>query len=206
MNAEGRRYVFKVIVIGYQNSGKTTLVNHYTTGSFNPHLHSTTGIEYSSKDVTLDNGLTVKLQIWDTAGQERFRSLTKTYYRGSVGAVVLFDLTSSESFEKSIEWYKLALEICGKSLSVVFVGNKRDLADKREVDFKKVEAFVKTEDLSYVETSCLNGENVDLVFSELVENILVRLDKGELDEELVVRQGGIGDLYKTGNKQDRCSC
>lgn len=128
MNIE--EIVLKVIVIGTSGVGKSSLVYYFQNQTFSDKIQSTTGVEYSFKNL-IKEGKNLKLHIWDTAGQERFKSITKSYYRGSLGALIVFDLSSYASFEESLNWYEMAREVCGDKLSGVLVGNKSDLSETR---------------------------------------------------------------------------
>ena len=95
---------------------------------------TTIGVEFGSKIVPV-GGKTVKLQIWDTAGQERFRSVTRSYYRGAAGALLVYDITSRESFNSLKNWLTDARNLASPAIVILLVGNKKDLEEEREVDF-----------------------------------------------------------------------
>ena len=187
------------------------MVHHYTHNEFSSKLMQTTGVEYSSKTV-MHKDSPVKLQLWDTAGQERFKSITKTYYRGAKGALLVFDLTSRASFIQCKEWYTLAVEVCGNALACVLVGNKKDLEDRRAVGFKEIKEFAETFQLLYVETSCVTGENVrtsfetmvDLVFSKIEANII---KKEDIMRKWIYQEGTVPPHPRGQNKKQRiCPC
>lgn len=204
-------YVLKIIIIGTSSVGKTSLVHYYLHSSFNNYVQQTTGVEYSSKTLLKQNKI-IKLQIWDTAGQERFKSITKTYYRGAVGCIVMFDLTNKKSFENSMEWYELAREVCGNNLSSVFVGNKRDLENEIELGKGFLDGFMGKNGFSYIESSCVTGFNVDNVFEVLVNDIMGKVDKNEIEVDELIKhkdysfsknfKGGSYSETKGGN----CNC
>ena len=163
------------------------MVHHYTHNEFSSKLMQTTGVEYSSKTV-MHNESPVKLQLWDTAGQERFKSITKTYYRGAKGALLVFDLTSRASFIQCKEWYSLAVEVCGGALACVLVGNKKDLEDRRAVGFKEIKEFAETYQLLYVETSCVTGENVRNAFETMVNLVFSKIEANIIKKEDIMRK------------------
>ena len=204
-------YVLKIIIIGTTSVGKTSLVHYYLHSSFNDYVQQTTGVEYSSKTLIKQNKI-IKLQIWDTAGQERFKSITKTYYRGAVGCIVMFDLTNKKSFENSMEWYKLAQEVCGNNLSTIFVGNKRDLEDQIELSRGYLDSFMSKNGFSYIESSCVTGFNVDNVFEVLVNDIMAKVDKNEIEVDDLIKhkENAFSKKYTNNNNSnsvsDKCKC
>ena len=180
-------YVFKIIIIGSASVGKTSLVYNFIHGKFSNKLMQTTGVEYSSKTVFYGDKQ-VKLQLWDTAGQERFRSITKTYYRGAKGVVLVFDLTSRGSFMKCKDWLTLAKETCGESFGCVLVGNKKDLENERKVTNEEILDFCEANEIVFIETSCLTGENVRKVFDSLNLSIFKKIENNLINKEDVERK------------------
>ena len=100
---EGEEYLFKVVVIGDSAVGKSNLLSRYARNEFNPHSKSTIGVEFQTRSMEI-NGKEVKAQIWDTAGQERFRAVTSAYYRGAVGALIVYDISRRTSFLSVARW------------------------------------------------------------------------------------------------------
>merc|ERR1712232_1369932 len=103
------KYLFKYIIVGDTAVGKSCLLLQFTDKRFQPVHDLTIGVEFGSRTLTID-GSQVKLQIWDTAGQEKFRSITRSYYRGAAGALLVYDITRRETFESLGAW----LEDCRK--------------------------------------------------------------------------------------------
>ena len=130
---------YKLVFIGDQSVGKTSIISRFQFDTFDDHYQTTIGIDFVSKTVPVDDG-TVRLQLWDTAGQERFRSLIPSYIRDSHVAVVVFDITSRESFESTAKWIADVRAQRGSDVVIVLVGNKTDLADKRAVTTAELEA------------------------------------------------------------------
>ena len=97
-------YLFKIVLIGDSGVGKSNLLSRFTKNEFNLESKATIGVEFATKAITLENGQHVKAQIWDTAGQERYRAITSTYYRGALGALLVYDITRSKSFESVERW------------------------------------------------------------------------------------------------------
>jgi small GTP-binding protein len=154
---------FKFIVVGSSGVGKTAILRRLVDNVFTGDSQTTVGVEFLSTSVEVD-GSRVKLQIWDTAGQERFRSIAKAYFRSALGVLLVFDLTSRQSFEDLTHWLADIHALCDPNAEVTLVGNKSDLADVRAVSPTETEAFTLLHHLTYVETSALAGENVQEAF------------------------------------------
>ena len=133
-------YLFKYIIIGDSNVGKSCIVQRFIEGEFNAELENTIGVEFGAKEIKINNKL-VKLQIWDTAGQEAFQSITRSYYRSSAGALVVFDLTNRQPFENCKKWFSEISEHGNQEMVITLVGNKCDLTDKREVSLEEAESL-----------------------------------------------------------------
>ncbi|XP_013365101.1 PREDICTED: ras-related protein Rab-4B isoform X2 [Chinchilla lanigera] len=142
----------------------------------------TIGVEFGSRVVTV-GGKTVKLQIWDTAGQERFRSVTRSYYRGAAGALLVYDITSRETYNSLAAWLTDARTLASPNIVVILCGNKKDLDPEREVTFLEASRFAQENELMFLETSALTGENVEEAFLKCARTILNKIDSGELDPE-----------------------
>ena len=119
----------------------------------------------------LIDGEEMKLQIWDTAGQERYRTVTKSFYKQALGAILVFDLTSKESFKGLEEWCKLLDENAPLDISVIVVGNKVDLIKDRVVSNHEIREYMERKQLKYYETSAKNKKNIDEVFLEIAKSI-----------------------------------
>jgi len=125
--------LFKVILVGDSGVGKTSLLARLTGKSFNFNQKATIGVEFAVKTLELEGGARVKLQIWDTAGQERYRSISKSYYRGAVAGIIVYDITDHNSFEHIEKWVKELRENAKDVAVIMLCGNKRDLGDLRAV-------------------------------------------------------------------------
>jgi len=141
----------------------------------------TIGVEFGTHTHTLDNGDTVKLQIWDTAGQESFKSITRSYYRNSVCALVVFDVTDESSFKNVSGWINDVKTYSHLPVTIVLVGNKCDLENKRKVKREDAEKFARDRDMPYYETSAKTGQNVNLAFLKIVRPIYDKIKDGTLD-------------------------
>jgi Ras-related protein Rab-11A len=131
-NEELSEMIFKIILVGDQGSGKTNILSKYINNKFDESSKSTIGVELSNKTFTINNNI-VNAQIWDTAGQERFKSLTKAYYKGALGALVVYDISNKFSFDDVDKWINDLRASGEEKISIFLIGNKNDLEEKREV-------------------------------------------------------------------------
>ena len=125
--------IYKIILIGDSLVGKSNILSRFVTGTFCLECKTTVGVEFSSKIVSLGK-LRVMAQIWDTAGQEKFRSITKAYYKGAAGAVIIYDITNKDSFKSIEKWVKELKEHADSNVIMMLAGNKLDLESQRQVD------------------------------------------------------------------------
>lgn len=164
-------YLFKIVLIGDTNVGKSNLVKRLTTNEYNASSRPTIGVEFATKTFEFDGDI-IKAQIWDTAGQERYRAITTAYYRGSAGAVVVFDVSNKESFKRVFSlWLKELRNAVGDDVPVVMVGNKTDLQSYREVQHEEARAKAIEAEIGFYETSALTGDNVSLTFEKFTRQI-----------------------------------
>ncbi|XP_014675002.1 PREDICTED: ras-related protein Rab-4B-like isoform X1 [Priapulus caudatus] len=161
----------------------------------------TIGVEFGSKIVNV-GGKAVKLQIWDTAGQERFRSVTRSYYRGAAGALLVYDITSRETYNALTNWLTDARTLASPNIVIILVGNKRDLEAEREVTFLEASRYAQENELMFLETSALTGGNVEETFLKCARSILTKIEQGELDPERMGSgiQYGDSSLRKVGRQ------
>ena len=121
----------------------------------------------------------IRIQIWDTAGQEAFRAITRSYYKNSACAIIVYDITNKKSFENIKEWLTECKDSCSKDIQIVIVGNKSDLEQKREVSQEEGRAFSEENNVAFFETSALNGEGINEVFQFCVKEIVEKLESGK---------------------------
>ncbi|KAG9978982.1 ras-domain-containing protein, partial [Aureobasidium melanogenum] len=159
---------FKLVFLGEQSVGKTSLITRFMYDSFDNTYQATIGIDFLSKTMYLEDR-TVRLQLWDTAGQERFRSLIPSYIRDSSVAVVVYDITSAKSFQQTRKWVDDVRGERGSDVIIVLVGNKTDLNDKREVTTQQGEEEAKKHNLMFIETSAKVGHNVKPLFKRIAQ-------------------------------------
>ncbi|KAM0474861.1 hypothetical protein ACHAPX_007382 [Trichoderma viride] len=159
---------FKLVFLGEQSVGKTSLITRFMYDSFDNMYQATIGIDFLSKTMYLEDR-TVRLQLWDTAGQERFRSLIPSYIRDSSVAVVVYDISNAKSFQNTKKWIDDVRAERGNDVIIVLVGNKTDLNDKREVTTQQGEEEAKRQGLRFVETSAKLGHNVQNLFKRIAQ-------------------------------------
>lgn len=173
-------YLFKIVLIGDSGVGKSNLLTRFTRNEFNLESRSTIGVEFATRTIEID-GKRVKAQIWDTAGQERYRAITSAYYRGAVGALIVYDISKSESYESISKWLKELRDHADENIVIELVGNKSDLDHLRAVPTDEAKHFSAENQLLFTEASALNAENVDLSFEQLLKSIYNMVSKHEFD-------------------------
>jgi small GTP-binding protein len=176
----GKEYGFKIVVVGASGVGKTCIVNHLSTRTFKDESRPTIGVEFKSYTLTSEEE-TIKIQIWDTAGQERFRSVSKTYFRNAVGAILVFDLTQKASFEEVNMWINDLNTLCLPNAVTVLVGNKNDMVDERAVSETEAQEWAKRYGLEYLETSARTGDHITDAFVRLGRGILRQRKQGQIE-------------------------
>ncbi|CAG8520732.1 5891_t:CDS:2 [Ambispora leptoticha] len=163
-------YLFKVVLIGDSGVGKSNLLSRFTRNEFNLESKSTIGVEFATRSIQVDNK-TIKAQIWDTAGQERYRAITSAYYRGAVGALLVYDIAKHVTYENVNRWLKELRDHADSNIVIMLVGNKSDLRHLRAVPTDEAKAFAAENNLSFIETSALDASNVELAFQNILTEI-----------------------------------
>ncbi|NXS71391.1 RAB4B protein, partial [Pandion haliaetus] len=186
-------FLFKFLVIGSAGTGKSCLLHQFIENKFKQDSNHTIGVEFGSKVVNV-GGKTVKLQIWDTAGQERF---------------------SRETYNALTNWLTDARTLASPNIVIILCGNKKDLDADREVTFLEASRFAQENELMFLETSALTGENVEEAFLKCARTILNKIESGELDPERMGSGIQYGDASLRQLRQPRgaqaqsrqqCSC
>lgn len=159
----------------------------FTDQKFRQENDPTIGVEFGAKTIT-SKGKVIKLQIWDTAGQESFRSITRSYFRGAIGALLTFDITSRESFDAIHGFVEETTTSASSNLVIILIGNKSDLASERQVSKEEAETYAKRLGLIYIEVSAKSGHNVNLAFDMVTEKVLEKIDRKEIvpEDEVVL--------------------
>ncbi|KAL5220882.1 hypothetical protein ABZP36_025595 [Zizania latifolia] len=173
-------YLFKVVLIGDSGVGKSNLLSRFARDEFSLETRSTIGVEFATKTVRVDDKL-VKAQIWDTAGQERYRAITSAYYRGALGAMVVYDVTRRITFENAERWLRELRDHTDANIVVMLVGNKADLRHLRAVPTEDARAFAEAHRTFSMETSALEATNVEGAFTEVLSQIYRVVSRNALD-------------------------
>ncbi|KAG5014711.1 hypothetical protein JHK82_020393 [Glycine max] len=161
-----RSSMISQVLLGDMGAGKTSLVLRFVKGEFSEYQDSTIGAAFFTQVLSL-NEATVKFDIWDTAGQERYHSLAPMYYRGAAAAIVVYDITSMDSFVRAKKWVREVLRQANSSLTMFLVANKADLEAERKVRYEEGEEYAKENGLSFLETSAKTAQNVNELFYEI---------------------------------------
>lgn len=169
-NNDEYNHLFKLLLIGDSGVGKSSLLLRFADNSYTGNYITTIGVDFKIRTVTVDNQR-IKLQIWDTAGQERFRTITSTYYRGTHGVIVVYDVTNANSF-KSIQRWLLEIEQYCSSVSRILVGNKNDDESSKVVSTDEARNLANSYNIELIETSAKDDINVEEVFHNITKSML----------------------------------
>ena len=163
--------LYKILLLGDSSVGKSCLLLRYCDDSFQDIHLATIGLDFRLKTINLENNKKIKAQIWDTAGQDRFRAITKNYYRGANGILLIFDITDRSSFEHIRNWIEQIKEEAPEQIIIYLVGNKIDNENNRVVTNEEAKKLAEEFKLKYYETSAKNSINVDTTFLDLIKEI-----------------------------------
>ncbi|GLJ26597.1 hypothetical protein SUGI_0516260 [Cryptomeria japonica] len=177
-------YVFKVVLIGDSAVGKSQILSRFARNEFSLDSKATIGVEFQTRTLVIDHK-SVKAQIWDTAGQERYRAVTSAYYRGAVGALLVYDITKRQTFEHIPRWLEELRNHADNNIVIMLVGNKCDLANLRAVQTEDAKEFAQKEGLFFLETSALEATNVESAFLTVLTEIFRVVSK----KALIANQG-----------------
>ena len=190
----------QILLLGDMAVGKTCLINRYTNGVFKEEYISTVGFDYYTKQEEINNK-TVQVKLWDTAGQERFKTLTPNFLRNAEGVIIVFDVTSHDSFDNVKGWINSIKSNLGeKIIPIIIVGNKIDMENMREISKEDGKKIASENDFKYFETSAKTGIGVDEAIKEIVNQILDIQDKNE-DEKVDERPSF--KIKKDNNKDNQ---
>ncbi|KAK7205490.1 ras family-domain-containing protein [Myxozyma melibiosi] len=195
---------YKLVFLGEQSVGKTSLITRFMYDSFDSQYAATIGIDFLSKTMYLEDR-TVRLQLWDTAGQERFRSLIPSYIRDSTVAVVVYDVTNRNSFINTSKWIDDVRAERGNDVIIVLVGNKTDLNDKRQVTTEDGEKKAKEVKVMFIETSAKAGHNVKTLFRRIAQALPGMENSMEETNQAQMIDVNIDASQKTANEA-ACNC
>eukprot|EP00038_Savillea_parva_P005827 m.160186 g.160186 ORF g.160186 m.160186 type:complete len:211 (-) comp11910_c0_seq1:300-932(-) len=192
----GKICQFKLVLLGESAVGKSSLVLRFVKGQFHEYQESTIGAAFLTQTVCIDD-TTVKFEIWDTAGQERYHSLAPMYYRGAQAAIVVYDVTSTDTFARAKTWVKELQRQANPNIVIALAGNKADLAGKRAVDFEEAQAYAEDNGLLFMETSAKTAKNVNEIFLAIAKKLPKNESRGGGGGSFAVQQDG-GEKKKGG--------
>ncbi|KMZ69790.1 Ras-related protein RABA1i [Zostera marina] len=159
-------HLFKVVMIGDSNVGKSNILSRLTKNKFSHDTKSTVGIEFGTHNMKMDNKKIVKAQIWGSAGKEK-----APFYKKAAGVIIVYDITRRDSYENVKRWLTEVKKYASANVVIILVGNKADLHDLRAVTTEEADAFAKKENIFFMETSALKSTNVYDSFNELLKQI-----------------------------------
>lgn len=193
------------MLIGNSGVGKSCLLLRFSDDTYTNDYISTIGVDFKIKTVELD-GKTVKLQIWDTAGQERFRTITSSYYRGSHGIIIVYDVTDQESFNGVKMWLQEIDRYATSTVLKLLVGNKCDMSDKRVVEYDVAKEFAEANKMPFLETSALDSTNVEEAFLTMARQIKESMTQQNMDQNQKKDDKGNVNLKGQSLTQSGSSC
>ena len=200
--------MIKVILIGDSGVGKTNIMSKFLKNQFLENSKATVGVEFGSKLFIHENHK-IKAQIWDTAGQEKYKAITGAYYKGSKGALVIYDITRKDTFANIEKWVNDLKTTGDPKITIIIIGNKNDLADKRQVTKEEGEEKAKSFGCAFLETSAFSGDNIDKAFDIMVKEIYEKFSS-DTGGDVQLSPGGKGEDIKldkekaTDKKKKKC--
>jgi small GTP-binding protein len=191
-------------VIGSSGAGKTSIVRRLTDNKFVRNAQATVGIEYFVHVTSIDSQV-VKMMIWDTAGQERFYTIAKAYFRNALGVILVFDITDRKSFESLPRWLRDARTEADPHCTIILVGNKSDLAASRVVFPEEAQEFARTQQLTYIETSAVDGSGIENAFHQAARDLLQKVAAGQVSTATAAPIGSV-KINQPDTTEGKCSC
>lgn len=201
----------KFLILGDSGTGKTNILQRFVDDTFNISFISTIGIDFKIKNMKFEDE-EKRVYIWDTAGQERFRFITRAYYRGAMGTIIVYDITHRESFNNVEKWIKDIKSNSSENMSIILVGNKKDLEDIREISYEEGIELSNKYGISFYETSAKNNYNIDEAFENLFYQVCNKMkhaysnNTDNMDNIEKMRNAVILDQSNNKNLKQKCEC
>ena len=209
-DSEEYEMMIKVILIGDSGVGKTNIMSKFLKNQFLEDSKATVGVEFGSK-LFIQQGHKIKAQIWDTAGQEKYKAITSAYYKGSKGALVIYDITQKETFANIEKWVNDLKCKGDPKITIIIIGNKNDLEEKRQISKEQGEEKAKSFGCAFLETSAFSGDNIEKAFEMMVKEIYDKFTSdivGDDEEELDSNEKGedlkLENVNPDNNEKKKC--
>ena len=186
--------LYKILLLGDSTVGKTCFLLRYTDDTFLDLHMATIGLDYRLKTMILDDQRIVKVQLWDTAGQDKFRAITRNYYKGARGIILIYDVTNIKSYENIKKWINEIKEEISEEVTIVLIGNKIDNEGERKISKEQGEKLANDYNVPFFETSAKTGQGINESVFYLVQKIV------EADPETKKR----GKNLKIKTKKKNC--
>ena len=203
-SGEDYEYIFKVLLLGNSNVGKSSLFLRFVDDIWNDTFVPTIGVDFKIKTFDIDEKK-IKMQIWDTAGQERFKNIIASYYRGAHGILLIYDVTDKDSFKNLSNWIIEIEKNANKNVLKLLIGNKTDLEDKRVITYNQGKEFADGYGLKYIETSAKKNLNVNEAFETLGRELILHSEDKKIvrqRQNKKIRVASVQDL--NANKKKQC--
>eukprot|EP01087_Luapelamoeba_hula_P017668 TRINITY_DN5591_c0_g1_i1.p1 TRINITY_DN5591_c0_g1~~TRINITY_DN5591_c0_g1_i1.p1 ORF type:complete len:251 (-),score=33.66 TRINITY_DN5591_c0_g1_i1:76-747(-) len=210
-------FLLKVVIIGESGVGKSNIMSRFTNDVFSTDSKTTIGVAFATKNLIIEHSdkgsasskKTVKLQVWDTAGQERYRALSSAYYRGALGALVVYDITNRQTLDSVPKWLEEIDRYCTQDIVVILVGNKCDLP-QRAISVDEGKALAAKENMFFIETSAKDATNVEQAFTLLSREIVsasTPISEEESKKKAEIKPGvSLGTPAEKQPPPGACSC
>ena len=203
-NFEKEYYKLKLIVIGDSGVGKTNIIKRYISNTFTIDTKSTVGVEFFTKTFKINDDI-LKLEIWDTAGHERYKAITSAYYRGSSGALIVYDITRIETYNNVDIWIKELNEKVEGSLKLLLIGNKSDKKDERKMSIETALHKARQLNIPLMETSAYDSTNIKKAFETILKEMYKDFKKEKVNykKEKTNKSEGV-NLEVENQKENKC--
>jgi small GTP-binding protein len=204
-NFEKEYYKLKLIVIGDSGVGKTNIIKRYISNTFTIDTKSTVGVEFFTKTFKINDDI-LKLEIWDTAGQERYKAITSAYYRGSRGALIVYDITRIETYNNVDKWLTELKEKVEGSLKLLLIGNKSDLQEERKISIETAKHKARQFNVPLMETSAYDSTNIKKVFETILKEMYkdFKKEKVNFKKEKTNKSEGVNLEVENQNEKKGC--
>ena len=203
-SGEDYEYIFKVLLLGNSNVGKSSLFLRFVDDIWNDTFVPTIGVDFKIKTFNIDEKK-IKMQIWDTAGQERFKNIIASYYRGAHGILLIYDVTDKDSFKNLSNWIIEIEKNANKNVLKLLIGNKTDLEDKRVITYNQGKEFADGYGLKYIETSAKKNLNVNEAFETLGRELILHSEDKKIVRQRQNKKISVASVQDlNANKKKQC--